>query len=427
ECAVEFREDVQEGILATSDGPGRQITMSFDGADVVGIHIFLHKERGNVVDWQMVHKSGRVGPRATRSPNAGQKETLWFLDHFHGLQFAELDQKGIVDVGILDPPWFCEACWNQLQLRQYRSQQYLLPWPNYKFVRAQLEVGIPLRSTLLSSLEGQIVVHPKTEAWPDRARMAVVEHGICILPSVLASETIEIWKKGCQRLHQQVEEFGFSENRGHGRFSFGTAFKKGNCLHEPEWAQQIAGVPAVLQVLDAVWGQRSAYRCCGGGGECVAPQCWDYQRLHSDVGDLDANPLPRFLSVNFTVCDITAFNGPTRHVPGTMHKDPRKVPCVGLETPRFLLSTVAPLQAGAAIIRDVRAWHGGTPNVTEVPRYLPSIEYEPLSEPLQERSLPRSVYCSLPPEAQELCRDIVAFEGEQIDCSFRAYPADMRS
>ena len=26
---------------------------------------------------------------------------------------------------------------------------------------------------------------------------------------------------------------------------------QGNCLHEPEWSQQIAGVLAVLQVLDA--------------------------------------------------------------------------------------------------------------------------------------------------------------------------------
>ncbi|CAE7432099.1 unnamed protein product [Symbiodinium sp. CCMP2592] len=109
------------------------------------------------------------------SPNAGQKETLWFLDHFHGLQFAELDEKGIVDVGVLDPPWYCEACWNQLE--QYRSHQYLLPWPNYKFVRAQLEVGISLRSTLLSSLEQQIVIHPLTEAWSQRAGKAVLDHG----------------------------------------------------------------------------------------------------------------------------------------------------------------------------------------------------------------------------------------------------------
>eukprot|EP00439_Symbiodinium_sp_Y106_P001749 s3294_g1.t1 len=224
ECAVEFREDVQQGILSMSGGRGRQITMSIDGTDIVGIHIFLHKDRGNVVDWQLVHKSGQVGPPATRSPNAGQKETLWFLDHFHGLQFAELDEKGIVDVGVLDPPWYCEACWNQLE--QYRSHQYLLPWPNYKFVRAQLEVGISLRSTLLSSLEQQIVIHPMTEAWSQRACKAVLDHGICILPSVLSREAIESWKKGCQRLHKQIEEFGFSENRGTGRFSFGTAFKK---------------------------------------------------------------------------------------------------------------------------------------------------------------------------------------------------------
>ncbi|CAE7265809.1 kanJ [Symbiodinium natans] len=294
----------------------------------------------------------------------------------------------------------------------------LQPWPNYKRLDPFFERGRWWGGTLLSKLAGEIVLDPATEAFAEHARKAILDHGICILPSVLARESINRWKEGCHRLHQLVEEFGFSENRGHKRFSFGNAYKKGNCLHEPEWAEQIAGAPAVLQVLDAVWG-RCAYRCCGGGGECVLPQCWEYQRLHSDAGGLDTNMLPPFLSVNFTVCDLTPFNGPTRHVPGTMRTDPWGVPCVQLENPRFLLSTVAPLEAGAAIIRDIRAWHGGTPNVTEVPRYLPSIEYEPSTMPMEERSLPRSVFCSLPRRAQELCKDIAAHEGEQIDCAFR--------
>lgn len=39
------------------------------------------------------------------------------------------------------------------------------------------------------------------------------------------------------------------------------------------------------------------------------------------------------------------------------------------------LSTVCPAPAGSVQIRDVRAWHGGTPNVSDEIRAIPNVEY----------------------------------------------------
>ena len=38
-------------------------------------------------------------------------------------------------------------------------------------------------------------------------------------------------------------------------------------------------------------------------------------------------------------------------------------------------STVCPVAAGSAIIRDPRAWHGGTPNLSNETRCMPNVEY----------------------------------------------------
>merc|ERR1712057_84349 len=42
--------------------------------------------------------------------------------------------------------------------------------------------------------------------------------------------------------------------------------------------------------------------------------------------------------------------------------------------PGWLASRTFPLEAGDALIRDVRLWHGGCPNLSREARYLPSFE-----------------------------------------------------
>merc|ERR1719399_1245224 len=47
-----------------------------------------------------------------------------------------------------------------------------------------------------------------------------------------------------------------------------------------------------------------------------------------------------------------------------------------VEQPASTLGTVSlqPLRAGAAILRDLRLWHSGTPNFSKRTRFLPNVE-----------------------------------------------------
>ena len=87
---------------------------------------------------------------------------------------------------------------------------------------------------------------------------------------------------------------------------------------------------------------------------------------------------------------------------------------------------IAPLPPGCALIRDVRTWHSGTPNLGALTRYLPSCEYCPpeyldvmRNEASQndygawvfkrygpQRSMPQEVFTSLGETGQRLCRQL---------------------
>jgi len=82
---------------------------------------------------------------------------------------------------------------------------------------------------------------------------------------------------------------------------------------------------------------------------------------------------------------------------------------------------------GAAIIRDVRVLHGGTPNCTDKNRYLPSVEFASASFratnrsdkfPLK-RSLPHELFQKLSPSCQELCEELVVPEGQALKVGFK--------
>merc|ERR1712232_1321357 len=42
--------------------------------------------------------------------------------------------------------------------------------------------------------------------------------------------------------------------------------------------------------------------------------------------------------------------------------------------PAWLASRIFPLEPGDVLVRDVRVWHGGCPNLSQEARYLPGIE-----------------------------------------------------
>ncbi len=82
------------------------------------------------------------------------------------------------------------------------------------------------------------------------------------------------------------------------------------------------------------------------------------------------------------------------------------------------LSTVCPAPAGAVMIRDVRAWHGGTPNLSDATRSIPNLEfYAPwFREPIVP-GITYQDYKKLTPRAQKMCQFCVADSSETLDTS----------
>eukprot|EP00929_Paragymnodinium_shiwhaense_P086808 TRINITY_DN47231_c0_g2_i1.p1 TRINITY_DN47231_c0_g2~~TRINITY_DN47231_c0_g2_i1.p1 ORF type:complete len:106 (+),score=20.49 TRINITY_DN47231_c0_g2_i1:402-719(+) len=80
------------------------------------------------------------------------------------------------------------------------------------------------------------------------------------------------------------------------------------------------------------------------------------------------------------------------------------------------LQTLCPVPAGSAIIRDNRAWHGGTPNLNGKTRTLANVEYYapgfkyyiPGWDDPRSYAMPRRHWSRLSPFAQHVAREVVA-------------------
>ena len=71
-------------------------------------------------------------------------------------------------------------------------------------------------------------------------------------------------------------------------------------------------------------------------------------------------------------------------------------------------------------MRDVRCWHGGTPNLSEEERALPNAEFiAPWFWENMAHTMPREVYEKLSPHGQLTCRFIVADEDEELETGYR--------
>jgi len=74
---------------------------------------------------------------------------------------------------------------------------------------------------------------------------------------------------------------------------------------------------------------------------------------------------------------------------------------------------------GAAIFRDNRCWHGGTPNLSDKMRVLPNMEYfPPTAMPslgwLDRSTMPWDIFLGLSPFGQHISRAVVAPPWEEI-------------
>ncbi len=97
------------------------------------------------------------------------------------------------------------------------------------------------------------------------------------------------------------------------------------------------------------------------------------------IGDLGIASHPENPHINysfdiFIASNVSALNAPIRQIPMSQNLQ-RPIPNLEDEPDWMKRSTVCPLEAGTAIIRDPRAWHGGTPNLSNEMRCLVNMEY----------------------------------------------------
>ena len=257
--------------------------------------------------------------------------------------------------------------------------------------------------------------------------------GFVLITDVLTKDQTQFLANGCQEVVAEILEVDSNRggNRGSHRYSFGGSSLTRSQLHRAEW-QMMLEIPLVDEIVTAIFESPDFSLRAASGDFCLAGAI-GYQPLHSDVNDWHNSALTRFsafhdprgqltirdlpcpyICVNFLPQDVTRLNGPTRQIPGTQHS---RVPIPSLDNePEWMrLSTVCPAPAGSIMIRDVRAWHGGTPNVSDAMRAIPNLEfYAPwFHEPI----VPGITYADhkkLSDRAQYLSRFCVADSSEPL-------------
>ena len=140
----------------------------------------------------------------------------------------------------------------------------------------------------------------------------------------------------------------------------------------------------------------------------------------------------RYIAANYPIEVVrgsrtghSAINGPTRFVRGTART--RQPPPTLEEEPDWMrYATLNPLPAGSVLLRDIRTWHGGTPNVSDEVRAIPQASFCPGWFRMRcEPSMPEEVFASLSEHGQAICQDLRAPAGAKITALFQgedSYP-----
>ena len=227
----------------------------------------------------------------------------------------------------------------------------------------------------------------------DRAVRIFRRDGFVVIRDVLSEAQLSKLRSGVDEVVASIVALDpdGKGNRLARRYSFGGSSTTRSMLHRPEW-QMLLDIDVVHSVVSAIF-ESDDYMLRAASGDFCVPGALGYQPLHSDIrdfsskkespvssfrdprGHLTVRDLPTpYVCVNFIATDSTPLNGPTRQIPGTQHSR-APIPTLDEEPEWMRLSTVCPAPAGAVQIRDVRAWHGGTPNLSDEVRAIPNLEF----------------------------------------------------
>jgi hypothetical protein len=286
----------------------------------------------------------------------------------------------------------------------------------------------------------------------ERAKRIFQRDGFVVVRDLLDPDTLAMMREASARVLGQILDIPGVDGRKYmtesgrlpHRYSYGTASASRQVLHEPEWAA-LVDMPTTTPLLTALFGSDD-YWVVGAGGDLCLPGAIEYQTLHYDARETfelsparlaqaermgvelrraaDGESLtertrhliieraPPRVTINFLLNDMTFENGPIRQIPGTQTLA-SPLPTQVDEPEWMRLSTVVGAPAGAGVIRDPRAWHGGTPNVSREIRAMPNVEYTaPWLDASQfQPSMPHEIWARLSPHAQRICARITTEPG----------------
>jgi hypothetical protein len=289
----------------------------------------------------------------------------------------------------------------------------------------------------------------------ERAKRIFFRDGFVVVRDLLDTEALAAFREASARVLQQIldipglgrRKYVTESGRLPHRYSYGSSSASRQLLHEPEWAAMV-DLPTTTPLLAALFGG-DGYWVQGAGGDLCLPGAIEYQTLHADrretfelpperlahaqrMGiELTRNPeggeiddrtrslifqrTPPRVTINFLMSDLTAENGPIRQIPGTQTR-PESPPSQADEPDWMRLSTLVGAPAGAGIFRDIRAWHGATPNVSREIRAMPNVEYAApwvaAGDAAFKPTMPHAVWETLSPLAQRICARIKTAPGE---------------
>jgi hypothetical protein len=245
----------------------------------------------------------------------------------------------------------------------------------------------------------------------DVARAVSLFHrdGFVLLADALTADQLQFARQGADRVvAEQTAAIALDKaNRGYARYSFGQQ------IQHPEWTQ-LVDLPPVLDVVTAIW-DSDDLTCSGGGGDYSLPGA-QIQHLHGDIGEFLHDPQGRtvtadlptpFIVVNFPMVDFRRENGATRFIPCTQRN--RQPPPKLEDEPEWMRQSIVRAPAGAALIRDVRTWHGGTANLSQETRVMTSVGYYApwFRRPGVDPCIPRGLYEQLSERGQRWCQALV--------------------
>jgi ectoine hydroxylase-related dioxygenase (phytanoyl-CoA dioxygenase family) len=245
----------------------------------------------------------------------------------------------------------------------------------------------------------------------DTATRIFHRDGFVAVKNALSAQQFETIRTGAARvIAEQTAAIKLENaNRGFARYSFGDQ------MRNPEWAV-LVDLPPVLNIVERIWNSQD-FICTGGGGDYSLPGA-EIQALHADMGEFLHDPtgavsskdLPTpFIVVNFLMVDFTRENGAIRFVPCT-HRSRTPIPSLN-EEPEWMKNSILCAPAGAAIIRDVRCWHGGTANTSKQIRPMTSVGYTaPWFNLRQMGKMPRAIYSTLSERGKKICAGQVVEE-----------------